>query len=366
MSRSVIANVVVTIDGRTTGPAGARDMSVIAPHGVTDEARDMLVGMTLATTAVMGRKNYEGFAGWWPSVATMPDAEPRDRAFSEWLNSVEKVVFSRTLSQSKWGNTTIVGEDPVETVSRMKSERGGDIRVLGSASIIRRLLAAELIDRLELTISPEIVGDGGEQLFDGATTARSSWQVLRQVRSGSGAVILTLDRKPNSAEGERATTEIQQIPSRRVLRMRETVETARLTEFQGRALSAIWAALQAAGKTSPEHPYMRCHHETDTSMDIEVGLPVDDSEYSGPATIGSLPGGSALVHTHHGSHATLGDAYATVAAASTDGLARAGAAWEVYEWCDFQSEPNPAAWPIPEDWTTLLVQPLVSDALSDV
>lgn len=365
MSRRVIANVVVTIDGRTTGPGGARDMSVIAPHGVADEARDMLVGMKHATTALMGRKNYEGFAGWWPAVATMPDADPRDRAFSVWLNSVQKVVFSQTLKASEWGNTTMVDEDPAEVVSRLKGEDGGDIRVLSSASIIRQLLAAGLVDRLELTVSPEIVGEGGEQLFDGAAAARSSWEVVSEVRSGSGAIILTLDRKPDSAEDEVGGAEIRQLPARRVLQMRETVEPDRLTEFQGRAFAAIWAALQAAGKTSSEHPYMRCHHETPTSMDVEVGLPVDDAEYSGPVMIGSLPGGPALVHTHHGSHAKLGDAYAAIAAASTDGLAREGAPWEVYEWCDFQSEPNPATWPLPDDWTTLLVQPLESDAQSD-
>lgn len=365
MSRRVIANVVVTIDGRTTGPGGAQDMTVIAPHGVADEARDMLVDMTQATTALMGRKNYEGFAGWWPAVATMPDADPRDRAFSEWLNSVQKVAFSRTLTQSEWGNTTILDEDPAEAVAKLKGEQGGDIRVLSSGSIIRQLLAASLVDRLELTISPEIVGEGGEQLFGGEATARSSWEVVREVRSGSGAIILTLDRKSDRAEGEIGTTEIRQLPARRVLQVRETVDTDRLTEFQGRAFAAIWAALQAAGKTSTEHPYMRCHHEDATSMDVEVGLPIDDVEYAGSVTAGSLPGGPALVHTHYGSHAKLGDAYAAVATASTDGLARAGAPWEVYEWCDFQSEPNPATWPLPDDWTTLLVQPLEPQAQTD-
>ncbi|MET8862847.1 dihydrofolate reductase family protein [Nonomuraea sp. NPDC004580] len=375
MSRRVIANVVMTIDGRTTGPAGAGDMSAIAPHGVSDEARERLVGMTQATTALLGRVNYQGFAGWWPHVATMADADPRDRAFAKWLNSVEKIVFSTSLSAADWSNARIVDADPADLVSELKQEPGGDIRVLSSASIIRQLLAADLVDRLELTLSPEIVGAGGEQLFDSSAALRSSWEIVQQTRTGSGAAILVLDRVPAAgrgvATGEEAegTTVIENLPERRVLRMRETVPIERLTEFQGRALAAIWAALKADGRTSPEHPYMRCHHETDTTMDVEVGLPLDEpgdlEERSDPLSAGTLPGGPALVHTHYGNHATLGEAYAAVSAADTAGLVRVGPPWEVYEWCDFLTEPNPATWPQPDNWTTLLVQPLDQGGFPD-
>lgn len=195
MSRTVIANVVVTLDGRTTGPAGAGDMSVIAPHGVSDEARNQLARMTSATTAVMGRKNSEGFAGWWPQVAAMTDADPRDRQFSEWLTAVEKVVFSRTVSATGWTDEHVTAEDPAAVVARLAAEDGGDIRVLSSVSVIRHLLAANLIDRLELTISPEIAGAGGELLFDPTTTGSSSWEVVSETRTGSGAVAVVLDRR---------------------------------------------------------------------------------------------------------------------------------------------------------------------------
>jgi dihydrofolate reductase/effector-binding domain-containing protein len=360
MSRTVIADVVMTLDGRTTGPDGAGDMSVIAPHGVSEEARDKLVEVTHATTALLGRKNYEGFAGWWPAVATMPEADTRDREFSRWLTSVEKIVFSRTLSTPVLDNTTIVDRDPADVVTTLREQPGGPIRVQSSVSIIRRLLQAGLIDRLELTISPEIVGPGGELLFDPDTTGRSSWQVVDQTLSGSGAVLLTLDHVEHDDERTLDTTEIRELPEQRTVYLRETVPTENLTEFQSRAFAAIWATLQAARTTSTQHPYMRCHAESGDTMDVEVGLPVHNEDFSGPALIGSLPGGPALVHTHHGSHATLGDAYAALDAAPTDGLTRTGARWEVYRWCDFHAEPNPATWPLPDDWTTLLVQPLAA------
>ena len=116
MPRIVIASIVMTVDGRTTGPAGPGDMSVIAPHGVTEQARDNLLRMTEATTALLGRKNYECFHGWWPAVEHQADADPRDRAFSAWLTSVEKVVFSTTLDSTDWDNATVTSDRPAAVV----------------------------------------------------------------------------------------------------------------------------------------------------------------------------------------------------------------------------------------------------------
>lgn len=45
------------------------------------------------------RYNYEGFAGYWPSVATNDTADRRDRVFAQWLDEVEKIAFSTTLDR---------------------------------------------------------------------------------------------------------------------------------------------------------------------------------------------------------------------------------------------------------------------------
>src|SRR5215472_12284181 len=92
--RTVVANVSLSLDGRVAGPAGDRDMSWIAPHAVTDGARQHMIEVIgTATTALLGRKNYQGFSSYWPAVAEDEEADPRDRAFARWLNSVEKIVF---------------------------------------------------------------------------------------------------------------------------------------------------------------------------------------------------------------------------------------------------------------------------------
>lgn len=193
MARRVIANTVLTLDGRTTGPGGPGDMSVIAPHGVSDQARDALVRMTASDTALLGRNNYQGFYGWWPSVAENPDADPRDRAFSRWLNDVDKIVFSRTLGSTDWSNATLATASPANTVRELRELPGGDIRVLSSGQLIRQLLDAGLIDRLELTLAPTIVGDGGSTLFD-ADTIGSAWNFTTVTPTDSGALHIVADR----------------------------------------------------------------------------------------------------------------------------------------------------------------------------
>lgn len=74
----VIANITLTLDGHTTGPQGPHDMSCIAPHGVGEQARDALQQMTTAGVALLGRRNYEGFGGYFPRPSEGSDADPHE------------------------------------------------------------------------------------------------------------------------------------------------------------------------------------------------------------------------------------------------------------------------------------------------
>ena len=70
-SRTVVGNISLSLDGRVAGPGGEHDMSSIAPHALTDGARDHMVKVTsTATTVLLGRKNYLGFASFWPAPAS--------------------------------------------------------------------------------------------------------------------------------------------------------------------------------------------------------------------------------------------------------------------------------------------------------
>jgi dihydrofolate reductase len=168
-------------------------MSWIVPHAMTEGAREHMLRVTApATTVLLGRKNYEGFGGFWPSVADDENAAPQDRAFSRWLNETEKVVFSTTLTEAPWQNSRIADGEPAEVVKQLRGQEGGDIIVLASASVIRALLAADELDRLSITLAPELVG-GGERLFaDGLPT--TSWTLTDSTPTDSGALCLLYTR----------------------------------------------------------------------------------------------------------------------------------------------------------------------------
>src|SRR5690242_1252683 len=191
--RIVTGNISLSLDGRVTGPAGDHDMGWIVPHALTSESRAHLLKITsTASTALLGRKNYQGFAGFWPAVAGDEGADPRDRAVARWLNEAEKVVVSRTLTEASWAGSRVVADDPAEVVRRLRKEQGGDIVVLASASIIRSLLEAGELDRLSITLCPELVG-GCARLF-GDGPAGSSWRLTSMNGTESGAACLIYDR----------------------------------------------------------------------------------------------------------------------------------------------------------------------------
>jgi dihydrofolate reductase len=192
-ARRVVGNISLSLDGRISGRGGEYDMSWIVPHAVSDVARGHMIAVTSpATTALLGRKNYQGFGGYWPAVADDATADPRDRAFSTWLTQVEKVVFSTTLTEATWTNSRLVAGDLPAEVARQRDLPGGDIIALSSSSVIRALLQADLLDRLCVTLCPELVGGGERLLTDGLPA--SHWTLTDATPSSSGACVLIYDR----------------------------------------------------------------------------------------------------------------------------------------------------------------------------
>jgi len=137
---------------------------------------------------LQGRRTYQVSAAAWPSRSGDP--------FTDWINSVQKYVVSNTLAEkdATWNPTTIIrGDNFVKTISELRMRPGGYIYVYGSATMVRSLLAADLVDELLLTIEPIILG-GGKTIFPGngkalpfalESTAEASTgaQVCRYVRA---------------------------------------------------------------------------------------------------------------------------------------------------------------------------------------
>jgi dihydrofolate reductase len=193
MSRTVVTNMTITLDGRYHGSQGPQDLSMVMPYALSDTARDHLTRLwENATTALLGRTNAEGFLGFWPPVAHQADADPRDRAFAKWLTETEKVVLSRTLTDAPWERTRLENASAAEVVDRLKAEPGGEIVVLSSASVIKALIAADRIDRFCLLLTPEILGTGARLLEDGFPASR--WSLARHEAGPHGELSLEYER----------------------------------------------------------------------------------------------------------------------------------------------------------------------------
>lgn len=194
----IVISEFISLDGVVQAPGGRdEDRDGGFRHGgwsmrffdpeVMGAAIDELSRSTDAL--LFGRRTWQVMAGAWPNRAGDP--------FADWMNSVQKYVVSDTLSDADatWEPTKIIrGADLAKEVSVLRDQPGGYLNVMGSASLVRTLLAADLVDELSLMIEPIVLG-GGKRIFPdddqarafeltSAMTANTGVQVCRYQRAG--------------------------------------------------------------------------------------------------------------------------------------------------------------------------------------
>jgi dihydrofolate reductase len=111
---------------------------------------------------VFGRITYELMASFWPTpfaIENMPE-------IARGMNSMPKIVFSRTLDHVSWNNTTLAKGDLPMEIRKLKREVGDGMAILGSGSIISQLAQEGLIDEYQIVVNPVILGQG-RTMFEG-------------------------------------------------------------------------------------------------------------------------------------------------------------------------------------------------------
>jgi dihydrofolate reductase len=154
--RKLRLHVNMSVDGCIAGPNGEMDWMV----GLLD---DEIIKYTSkihepVDTILLGRNMTDGFISYWLNVMNKPD-DPWN-AFAKKMIETPKVVFTKTLNKSEWINTDIATGDLIEEITKIKSQKGGDIIVYGGASFDSSLIKEKLIDEFYLFINPVAIGNG--------------------------------------------------------------------------------------------------------------------------------------------------------------------------------------------------------------
>jgi dihydrofolate reductase len=193
MRRLMVFNQV-TLDGYFAGPNG--DLSWA--HSAPDDAEwNAFVeeNATAGGVLVFGRITYEMMASYWPT----PDAIKSDPVVAKGMNSLPKVVFSRTLDKVSWNNTKLVRGELAAEVRKMKQEPGKDMVILGSGTIVSQLAQEGLIDEYQIIVNPVVLGKG-RTMFDGIKN-KLALKLTETRTFGNGNVLLSSE--PTREKGAR-------------------------------------------------------------------------------------------------------------------------------------------------------------------
>jgi dihydrofolate reductase len=151
MGKIIVFNLT-TLDGYFEGPK--RDISW---HHVDEEFNDFSIEqLNMAETLLFGRVTYEMMATFWPS----PTAIKNDPVVAGKMNSLPKIVFSRSLTHADWQNTRLVRNNFVEEVSKLKKRPGKDMFIFGSSDLAVSLIPHGLIDEYRIMVNPIFLGAG--------------------------------------------------------------------------------------------------------------------------------------------------------------------------------------------------------------
>lgn len=156
--RKVTLIMTASIDGFVAKPDGMAVGATAEPEALK---RWKLNRISQAGIHAMGRVAYQEMASFWP---TSKDS------YAAPMNDIPKVVFSRTLKNAAWPESTIASGDLAEEIATLRRKPGGEIIAWGGANFAQSMSRANLIDEYIIITRPVAYG-GGKPMFLGLSKA---------------------------------------------------------------------------------------------------------------------------------------------------------------------------------------------------
>ena len=148
--RKLIAAINMTLDGFCNHDAMSAD------DEIHEHYNDLLRN---SGTLIYGRITYQLMEDYWPSAVKNPTGNKPMDDFAVLINDIPKIVYSRSLKNVVWKNSTLKKEISKEEILELKQQPGRDICV-GSPSLIVALSQLDLVDEYQLAIQPTVLGSG--------------------------------------------------------------------------------------------------------------------------------------------------------------------------------------------------------------
>ena len=156
--RNVIFAINITLDGCVdhTKQIGDEETHEYFTHFI----REVDLGL-------FGRKTYQLMVPFWPDVAKNQNMTKASNEFARAFDSINKIVFSRSLDSAEAKNTRIVRADLHDEMLQLKQQPGKGI-LLGGVSIPSQLIELGLVDEYRFVVNPIVAGEG-RRLLDGVS-----------------------------------------------------------------------------------------------------------------------------------------------------------------------------------------------------
>ncbi|MFC0673013.1 dihydrofolate reductase family protein [Brachybacterium hainanense] len=149
--RPLILRHSLSLDGYAAAPPGVRDDVFVEYDEDEEFIAHMAAVLGSAGVHAMGSRTYRDMAGHWP-FQTGPEADA--------MNSIPKVVFSRSPIDTPWPRTTVCSGDLATEIARLKAEDGGPILAHGGVRFAQALVREDLVDEYHLLVGPFAHGSG--------------------------------------------------------------------------------------------------------------------------------------------------------------------------------------------------------------
>jgi dihydrofolate reductase len=179
--RKLFSFNLASLDGFFEGPDHEIDW-----HNVDEEFNDFAVEQTSSVDMIIfGRKTYQLMESYWPTPSAIAD----DPAVADLMNSLPKIVFSRTLDQANWNNTRLIKDNAADELMKIKQQPGKDLAIFGSANLISSLM--DVIDEHRVMINPVLLRRGNPLFKDTGDPIKLSLVNVRTFNSGN--ILLTYE-----------------------------------------------------------------------------------------------------------------------------------------------------------------------------